>query len=116
MDDRELLELAAKAAGYEIQDHTVLGDGLWIYGEGKSLSEEGRSIFFWSPLNDDADALRLMVKTNLEVERCAGGGRVYVGAYKEAKFMEEASYRQDIFHAMRIAIVRAAADIGSAMP
>ena len=33
MKDSELLELAAKAAGYELQDHTVSGDGLWLYGE-----------------------------------------------------------------------------------
>lgn len=59
MKDSELLELAAKAAGYELQDHTVSGDGLWLYGDGKSRGDDGRSIFFWSPLNDDGDAFRL---------------------------------------------------------
>ena len=46
MTDRELLELAAKAA--EIKD--------WV---------DGWSDKFWNPLTDDGDALRLAVKLDL---------------------------------------------------
>lgn len=49
MNDRELLERAAKAAGYVAVPNQI-GDKYW--GD-------------WSPLTDDSDALRLAVKCNL---------------------------------------------------
>jgi hypothetical protein len=45
--DRELLELAAKAAGI---------DGFWSEGYLSFIKRSGGS---WSPLDDDGDALRL---------------------------------------------------------
>jgi hypothetical protein len=57
MTDKELPELAAKAAGIELQQ--------WV---------ESRNTFFldpyqqhWNPLTDDGDALRLAVKLHLDV-------------------------------------------------
>lgn len=50
MEDRELLELAAKAAGYEIEESSVGGE--------KNLYREGELVP-WNPLEDDGDALRL---------------------------------------------------------
>jgi hypothetical protein len=53
MEDRELLERAAKAAGYELQVTAVGGkDRLYLPGE----------LHPWNPLTDDGDALRLAVK------------------------------------------------------
>jgi len=60
MNDRELLELAAKAAGRE-----------WLsYHHTKGLccrdnSYGGLIDYYWNPLTDDGDALRLAVKLNL---------------------------------------------------
>lgn len=59
MTDRELLELAAKAAGYEwrkdiAKKRSELGEiALWIVSPMKTA---------WNPLDDDGDALRLAVK------------------------------------------------------
>lgn len=51
MNDRELLELAAKAAGVELKYDTF----------GQSENAE-RAYNYWNPLTDDGDALRLAVK------------------------------------------------------
>lgn len=51
MNDRELLELAAKAAGVELKYDT--------FGQ----SENAERVYnYWNPLTDDGDALRLAVK------------------------------------------------------
>jgi predicted peroxiredoxin len=58
MTDKELLTLAAKAAGIEVTHY--------VFGKGLSLAnpKEGMQILprVWNPLNSDADALRLAVK------------------------------------------------------
>ncbi len=54
MTDRELLEKAARAAGYTLEDEYD-ANGLywpWCFEEGKR----------WCPLTDDGDALRLLTK------------------------------------------------------
>ncbi len=54
MNDRELLERAAKAAGfYSYNYENSLAENKW--GSGKR----------WNPLTDDGDALRLAVKLGL---------------------------------------------------
>jgi hypothetical protein len=62
MTDKELLELAAKAAGYKV----------WIRCNGKVLHSDiwkNSNIEWtpWNPLTDDGDALRLAVKLGLDV-------------------------------------------------
>ena len=109
MTDRELLELAAKAA--EIDVIGLMGDdGLTLFN-GKQ----------WNPLADDGDALRLAVRLKLfvdcgycvatEAESIHGkwhGG----GEHPEAGVSHDEC---DPFAATRRAIVRAAAEIGRAM-
>lgn len=63
MNDREMLELAAKAAGYELKGFDVL--------RAIVVNEHGHTVT-WSPLTDDGDALRLAVKLNFTV-RCYMG-------------------------------------------
>lgn len=64
MTDRELLELAAKAAGYEYEctSHTGHADNdqHQIRGYFGNLED-------WNPLDDDGDALRLAVKFRLTI-------------------------------------------------
>ena len=50
MSDRELLELAAKAAGFK---H-------WFSGIGSTIIGEHGVAKMWNPLTDDGDALRLL--------------------------------------------------------
>lgn len=58
MTDRELLELAAKAAGYDATSH-------WVGGSDYVLNIDSES---WNPLTDDGDALRLAVVLRFTVK------------------------------------------------
>ena len=100
MTDREMLELAAKAAGYKVLD--------W-YGE-RYTTTDGDRLFPWNPLTDDGDALRLAVKLRMMVSVFGADVRVDHGG----KFFHEDG-RPSIYAATRRAIVRAAAEIGRAM-
>jgi hypothetical protein len=90
-DDRELLELAAKAAGR--------GSQWWMESTWNGPDKE------WNPLTDDGDALRLAVKLGLIVE-C---GRAWISRHGPM-FGEDVL--PDPYAATRRAIVRAAAEIG----
>ena len=94
MSDKELLELAAKAAGYSCRIRTTkIGiEKFYINGH------------VWNPLTDDGDALRLAVKLNLTV--CSGPVYSYVVGCTQEK------NNGDHYAATRRAIVRAAAEIG----
>ena len=105
MTDRELLELAAKAAdvvAYKREDGSLVAYGNEFTGG------------IWNPLTDDGDALRLAVKLQIHmakydnyVSACpAWGGEVVVWDHEEP----------DPYAATRRAITRAAAEIGKAMP
>jgi hypothetical protein len=89
MTDRELLELAAKAASVEYGWQHIYNDY-----EGSTAEK-----WDWDPLNDDGDAFRLAVKLGLT-------GRM---SYNGADYLK-AGY--DPYRAQRIAFVRAAAEIG----
>ncbi|MDV7894732.1 hypothetical protein R4J99_04195 [Pseudomonas aeruginosa] len=105
MNDRELLELAARAAG--LRSH-------WFFGEGQGLQvsrkNEGHR-FNWNPLTDDGDALRLAVKLNFTVSICDEFTKVTHGF--EEGIIEYADGHKE--RATRMAIVRAAAEIGKSM-
>ncbi|MDB5887032.1 MAG: hypothetical protein JWR74_3203 [Polaromonas sp.] len=102
--DRELLELAAKAAGISLNhaphDHVYCGvlTNTW---------NKERNTPYWSPLTDDGDALRLAEQLELTVippkhpgDGCTCGNQTV--------------FRDDPAEQYRRAIVRAAAAIGAA--
>lgn len=102
--DRELLELAAKAAGHRIDPIDAMHD------------PEDWAV--WSPLTDDGDALRLAAKLRLQIlpgkhygDGCSvnptGHPTPGVTSFVESKDMAEQ---------MRRAITWAAAEIGRSMP
>jgi hypothetical protein len=108
MTDRELLELAAKAAGH---DYRYVQDQHWI------RCPNGYQP--WNPLTDDGDALRLAVKLKLDVQTNEASASVQtwqsdIGETKEV--VEYFDPPQDPYAATRRAIVRAAAEIGKEMP
>lgn len=109
MNDRELLELAAKAAGHKHVDYSDVDyDGnLGIV----LVDEIGRDIADWSPLIDDGDALRLANELNLSITR-RGNAVFVVGDDYSCTRVE---YGQDLNAATRLAIVRTAALIGEKM-
>jgi hypothetical protein len=108
MTDRELLELAAKAAGLPYKWIPMLGRMMHIVDAGKCES--------WNPLTDDGDALRLAVKLRLELrfldmDHTIGPPRVTF--HNVAGLVELIG--TDPYAATRRAIVRAAAEIGRGM-
>lgn len=107
MTDRELLELAAKAAEIELY---------WSRsGNPEIYNEDYDSRFIWNPLTDDGDAFSLMVKTGHDV--WFEGGYVYVGdsvCNREGTAHEPIGDNSEA--ATRRTITRAAAEIGKTMP
>ena len=107
MTDRELLELAAKAAGIECEKTPI----------GFYLSDEDRN---WNPLTDDGDALRLAVKLGLSIS-AANPAFIEVAIFKDGEahllFRDgtmDSGWNEDPYAATRRAITRAAAEIGKA--
>ena len=112
MTDRELLELAAKAAGIELDfEHD-----LW---NRPMLVASGVVSAVWNPLTDDGDALRLAVKLRMVVDTDYNGGANAGNAavdFGEPEYgYQEGQGNPDPYAATRRAIVRAAAEIGKGM-
>ena len=122
MTDQELLELAAKAAGYE---YITINDGS-VYAWSQRQPTE------WNPLTDDGDALRLAVKLQLDIcpyvyfnERCQLPAvsklrKTADGSWLEEKVSRFPEYsesfvKHDSYAATRRAVVKAAAEIGKSM-
>jgi len=118
--DRELLEMAAKAAGINLE---------WI-GEGRMAScfDPASEREWWNPLTDDGDALRLAVKLRISLihEQEYMGGPVLETLEATSPRSSADGSRHvsteclnelggDEFAATRRAIVRAAASIGEQM-
>ena len=103
MIDRELLELAAKAAGIDFYTPEG-GDTPWC-GRGFYLC--GCAV--WNPLEDDGDALRLAVQLFRDIHFWYFENSVSVG--NELRVV----CGDDPCAATRRAIVRAAAEIGRNM-
>jgi hypothetical protein len=101
MTDRELLELAAKAIGLTLR-YNYLG--------GRDANQP------WDPLTDDGDALRLAVQLKLAFSYPFDEAvvRVWYGDEGQEPIYED--QQPDPYAATRRAIVRAAAEIGRAMP
>lgn len=104
MNERELLELAARAAGY--LNWTPMQSCLFI----ETGHSRGNTGFHWNPLTDDGDALRLAVKLEIDVVH-AHGTRTAV-AENTSGYAAEGS---DPYAATRRAIVSVAAEIGKGM-
>ena len=105
MNDRELLELAAKAAG--ILTPSWYGNASYIEG---MLSR-------WNPLTDDGDALRLAVKLGIDIEtHGCNSAHPFACAFDCERNIaeEEQPDNGDPYAATRRAIVRVAAEIGAA--
>lgn len=58
-NDLDLLKLAAKGAGYEINFEEPVGTEVAYYPHG--YDDDGDVIAWWNPLHNDGDALRLLV-------------------------------------------------------
>lgn len=114
MTDRELIELAARAAG-------ICGSWFEIDKEFKldsPIKADGVNRYLWRPHQDDGDALRLAISLGIVIDPSdiKKGRSAYVsyplgGKYYPMTNMEVV----DEEYAMRRLIVRAAAEIGKTM-
>ena len=101
--DRELLELAAKAAGVKELFFSDTGEPCyWGYYDSAG---KGWNPTTWNPLTDDGDALRLEVDLNLTQKH----------RFLEILYEENGRCDGDYRKASRLAIVRAATEIGRQM-
>lgn len=116
MDDQELLELAASAAGVCLhpKDQLRHSYGNWGCDTTCGVCKKDPCSTVWRPLTDDGDALRLAVKLGICIEflpdavRCKVPGVEWIG---ETCLPCDTEY---LGVAHRRAIVRAAAEIGRA--
>jgi hypothetical protein len=77
MTDMQLLDAAAKAAGYTVEglaDKCVVQPGCRAGGLVIATSTGGSAL--WNPLNDDGDALRLECEVGLDVSWFPGSVQV----------------------------------------
>ena len=113
MSDLELLELAAKAAGINIDKSPYNGGGIgntWFDCRGNAVLDwhNGET---WNPLTDDGGAQRLLVSLRLSLIRYA----LHVMVVDPNRVAVSEDYMADPAVATRRAIVRAAAEIGKGM-
>ena len=107
MNDEELLELAALAVGIDPSRINPCqrenGPNPWIEK--------------WNPLDDDGDALRLMVVLRLDILWAEHERSVVVcnDSSNDDPVTEKVRFTTDPLAATRRAIVRAAAEIGKSM-
>lgn len=114
MADRELLELAAKAAGLDLTGAYGEAGGCFFlfYRE-----QPDGPPFSWAPLDDDGDALRLAVKLGLAITPYPVYEQPKHSVIATRKNLEHSRYEVaeqhngDPYAATRRAIVRAAAAI-----
>ena len=105
--DKELLELAAKAAGFTLEEH---------YDDDQYYPWCAETEAFWNPLLDDGDALRLAVKLGLFIRTDGPYLLAVTPRYVNNKLYELYEPRgEDPYASTRRTIVRAAAEIGKEM-
>jgi hypothetical protein len=117
MNDRELLEMAAKAARLEIS-RCRLDDKMWkdmlLAEKHQDFEGIGKG---WNPLTDDGDALRLAIALEMTIEvSISPSGKCHAWACAAGiKDMGQSIVNDDRGMAVREAIVRAAYDVGREM-
>ena len=109
MTEREMLEFAAKASGVDLK-----------YDKFGQSDNADRVYCYWNPLTDDGDALRLAVKLGIGFRHRAGGDgstypglvTVFTGSFDLTEYVSKSG---DAISATRLAITKAAAEIGKSM-
>jgi hypothetical protein len=105
LNDRQLLEAAAKAAGIDVEFDK--NNDTWTRPVRMDRCVNAR--VYWNPLKDDGDAFRLAVKLGIEVGNYHQYGKGFA-LFGLVEFWDDAT---DPYAATRRAIVLAAAAIGA---
>ena len=104
MTDREMLELAAKAADLRVKVASNSGRGLKVHG----------NCNWWNPLTDDGDALRLAARLNMDIEINEFFVIVYCPSELDC-ILIELEIKEEKMKTARLAITIAAAKAGKEM-
>ena len=111
-NDREMLELAAKAmqatGDPNFCNYTVLDNSVCL----ELGSRRGAITGYWKPHEYGDDAMRLAVKLGIGTIHHQGWGQVFHPSLNDRMDFE---YEDDPYAATRRAVVRAAAEIGKGM-
>lgn len=107
MSDKELLELAAKAAGIRLRRYEAETANITAYFVIEVTKDTHGDI--WNPLTDDGDALRLAMRLGIDIAFKGSPDIVWA----DDNWSEPAG--TDMAAATRRAITRAAAEIGRNM-
>ena len=104
MSDRELLEMAAKAAGIELPNPTL-----------RVTHMRGVAPKLWNPLTDDGDALRLAATCHMVLDW--SGSELHVRFWlTQSPEAPTLTFKSSDCGGDKATIVRAAAEIWRAMP
>lgn len=112
MTNRELLELAARAAGYTVDYNKVSGRFSIQHIPGIVRDVWRR----WDPIGDDGDALRLAVKLDIHISLYGPDTGMNTWVIDGDAETFDSDYGEDPCAAVRLLIVRAAAFIGAKLP
>ena len=117
MTDKELLELAAKAAGLT----NLIYCPAWKCMAEFDIDKQGGYFkwdTYWNPLKDDNAALQLGILTRLSIKHgiTSTGAKGGLISCEQGFSKEFEEVGQDPLIAIRRAIVQVAAEIGKAMP
>lgn len=121
MTDKELLELAAKAIGIEIDWQYPVDSTMLLLNPDTDMPEicfsprtiDGSGFYAsWNPLTDDGDALRLAVKLGMGISIPLANKRTDVVTFSHALINAVVAHEGDPYAATRRAITRAAAELG----
>jgi len=118
MSDRELLELAAKAIGLDT-GHSMNAERMALDPPVTSLLVTRRGELVstaWNPLKDDGQALRLALSLRLTIKPDVAPRALVITPCDFGRREIGNSSESDLAANVRRAIVRAAAEIGRAMP
>lgn len=114
MTDKQLLELAAKAAGIELDWNIPPNSKTPWEVTGTQGSDDYGSAREWNPLTDDGDALRLAVRLGFKdyfgievMKKCS-----QASVFEPWEDVAYEDHNDDPYAATRRAIVRAAAKLG----
>ena len=115
MTDRELLELAAKAAGLTNLTYCPAWKCMAEYDEHDGGFYKWET--YWNPLARDSDALQLCILARLSIKHgiTSTGAKGGLIGCEQGFSKEFGEVGQDPFIAIRRAIVQVAAEIGKAM-
>jgi len=114
MNQKHLLEMAAKASGKDLTGYQWIDTPFYTGFQRRNIDPESgfeEQTQDWNPLDDNADAFELMVDLTLDVDFIDQWTTVWhwIG---DDRTVEVESENCDRYAATRLAIVRAAAAIG----